>query len=121
MAMIQTRRLAMSTKFSAAQLAALSYPCACAGDATDACKWHTASGTSGLLTCDVDDETMKDFGGPVWHASVCPPVRAYANALLAKVGEGVLFDTLGMRPAIYHLRRRMTIEEIRRLGASDRC
>jgi hypothetical protein len=107
----------MSIKFSAAQAAALSHPCYCAVEPAEACKWHTASGTSGLLTCDVDDETAASFGGPVWHATVSPPVRAYARALLVKVGEGVLFDAVGTCPDNYHLRRRMTGAEIRWLGA----
>jgi hypothetical protein len=64
----------------------------------------------------VDDETIESFGGPVWHVSVWPPVRAHAEALLAKVGEGVLFDEPGVNPNIYHLRKRMTAAEIERLG-----
>jgi hypothetical protein len=32
------------------------------------------------------------------------------------VGEGVLFEEAGVRPDIYHLRRRMTREEIELLA-----
>ena len=31
-------------------------------------------GRSVILTCDIDEETVEVFGGPVWHVSVCPPV-----------------------------------------------
>src|SRR5216684_2565739 len=50
--------------------------------------------------------------GPVWHASVCPPIRQQAKKLMAGVGEGVLFEEPGVRPDICHLRRRMAREEI---------
>jgi hypothetical protein len=45
-----------------------------------------------ILTCDIDDESFESFGGPVWHVSVFPPVRAKAQVLLATVGEGEPFD-----------------------------
>jgi len=55
-------------------------------------------GRRGILTCDIDEESAETFGGPVWHLSVCPPVRADAEALLARVGEGVLFEEPGCGP-----------------------
>jgi hypothetical protein len=54
----------------------------------------------------------------VWHVSVFPPVRAKAQALLAKIGEGEPFEEPGIRPGIVHLRKRMTAAEIEQLGDS---
>ena len=58
--------------------------------------------------------------GELWRPSLAcfglPPIRAHAEVLLAGVGEGVLFDELGLRPEVYHLRRRMTLDEIRRIA-----
>ncbi len=111
----------MGQQFSAAQLAALSHPHAAEAPPDPACIWHAPTeDQSEVLTCDIDDRTVAVFGGPVWHASVCPPVRAHAEALLAGVGEGVLFDEPGARLDIYHLRRRMTPAEIQRLGGAAR-
>jgi hypothetical protein len=108
----------MGEEFSATQLAALSHPFDGERAPDSACMWHTPAEGSAILTCDVDAETAETFGGPVWHASVCPPIPAHAEALLAGVGEGVLFDESGLRPDVYHLRRRMTPDEIERLGGS---
>jgi hypothetical protein len=109
----------MSQRFSPAQLAALAYPFHGESAPSERCKWFSSkTEASGILTCDVDDGAVEGFGGPVWHASVCPPIRAYAETLLAGVGEGVLFDEPGIRPDIYHLRRRMTAAEIEQLGDS---
>src|SRR5260370_1171383 len=58
-------------------------------------------------------------GGPVWHVSVWPPSRARAEALLSRIGEGVLFEEPGVRPEILHLRRRMTTEEMKLLGGGE--
>ena len=104
-------------EFSAAQFAALSHPFDGEGAPKSACTWYMpAEGGSAILTCDVDVETAESFGGPVWHASVCPPIRAHAEVLLVGVGEGVLFDGPSLPPDVYHLRRRMTLDEIRRIG-----
>lgn len=113
-----TRAMSASKNFTAAQLAALSRPLESSEAVPDdACTWHTSrEGTSGILTCDIDDQTVCSFGGPVWHASVCPPDRRYAESLLGGVGEGVLFDQPGIHPDVHHLRRRMTLREIERLG-----
>jgi hypothetical protein len=80
----------MNGKFSAAQLAALSHPLPDGEGAPDeACTWRTSNeGASGILPCDIDEETLKSFGGAVWHASVCTPLRAYAEPLLAGIGGG---------------------------------
>ena len=107
----------MGEEFSAPQLAALSHPFDGGRVPNSACTWYMlAEGGSAILTCDVDVETAESFGGPVWHASVCPPIRAHAEVLLAGVGEGVLFDEPGLAPGVYHLRRRMTLDEIKRIG-----
>ena len=114
------RRGIMGEEFSAAQLAALFHPFDGEGTPNSACTWYMpAEGGSAILTCDVDVETAESFGGPVWHASVCPPIRAHAEVLLVGVGEGVLFDGPSLRPDVYHLRRRMTLDEIRRIGGSS--
>jgi hypothetical protein len=102
---------------TAAQEAALAHPYDDEGAPAAACTWRGADGRSAILTCDVDAETVHAFGGPVWHASVSPPIRAQAEALLRGIGEGALFDEPGVRPDVYHLRRRMTAAEIERLGS----
>jgi hypothetical protein len=103
----------MSERFSTAQKMALAHPFDGDGAPDAACTWRSAAGDcSTILTCDVDEETAEGFGGPVWHASVCPPVRLQAELLLAGVGQGGLFDEPGARPDIYHLRRRMTADEV---------
>ncbi len=106
------------TKFTAMQRRALAHPMTESDARPDpACIWHAPTeDQSKVLTCDIDEQTAAVFGGPVWHASVCPPIRRQAKKLLAGVGEGVLFEEPGVRPDIYHLRRRMTREEIERLG-----
>lgn len=81
-----------------------------------ACTHKLAGERSAILNCDVDEESAKTFGGPVWHASVWPPVRKHAKALLAGVGEGVLFEEPGVHPKVFHLRRLMTLDEIEQLG-----
>lgn len=95
----------MNGKFSAALLSVLSHPLADSENAPDeACTWRTSNeGASGILTCDINKGTLKSFGGPISHASVCPPVRAYAESLLAGVGEGcaVRFDESGVRPDVF--------------------
>jgi hypothetical protein len=108
----------MSERFSTAQKLALAHPFEGNGAPPAACMWRSAAGDrSTILTCDVDEETAEAFGGPVWHASVCPAERLQAELLLAGVGRGVLFDEPGVRPDIYHLRRRMTTAEIELLGS----
>ena len=96
----------------------MSHPLTDSQDKPDpACIWHAATGDqSRILTCDIDEESVRAFGGAVWHASVCPPIRRQAKKLLAGVGEGVLFEEPGVRSDIYHLRRRMTREEIELIG-----
>ena len=71
-----------------------------------------------MLSCDIDAKTARTFGGPVWHVSVWPPSRTRAEAVLSGVGEDELFEEPGIHPQILHLRRRMTIEEIKLLGSS---
>jgi hypothetical protein len=71
-----------------------------------------------MLSCDIDAETARTFGGPVWHVSVWPPSRTRAEAVLSGVDEGELFEEPGIHPQILHLRRRMTVEEIKLLGSS---
>jgi len=104
-------------RFSPVQRAALSHPHTGEGSPHPACM-RRSSAASEILSCDIDDETVEVFGGPVWHASASPPVRARAEKLLEGVGDGVLFDQPGMRPDIFHLRRRMTEEEIELLEGS---
>ena len=42
-----------------------------------ACTWYMpAEGATAILTCDGMSKQRRVFGGPVWHASVCPPIRA---------------------------------------------
>ena len=55
----------MNGKFSAAQVAALSHSLADGESAPDeACTWRTSNeGASGVLTCDIDEETLKSFRG----------------------------------------------------------
>jgi hypothetical protein len=74
-------------------------------------------GRSVILTCDIDMETARIFGGPVWHVSVWPPSRSRAEAVLSGVGE-VLVDEPGVHPKILHLCRRITTEEMKRLGGT---
>ena len=110
----------MGEEFSAAQLAALSHPFDGEGAPDLARTWYMpAERGTAILTCDIDVETAESFGGPVWHASVCPPIRAHAEVLLAGVGEGLLFEQPGLRPDVYHLRRRMTLDEIGRIASSS--
>src|SRR6516164_3461008 len=45
-----------------------------------------------MLSCDIDSETARTFGGPAWHVSVWPPSRTRAEAVLSGVGEGELFE-----------------------------
>ena len=71
-----------------------------------------------MLSCDIDGETARTFGGPAWHVSVWPPSRTRAEAVLSGVGEGELFEEAGVNPQILHLRRRMTTQEIKLLGSS---
>jgi hypothetical protein len=110
-------------KFSEAQIAALAHPLDGKSAIDPACYSRSAADAiNGILTCDVDAETARAYGGPVWHASVCPPFRHYAETLLSGVGEGARFDDAGLLyPDVYHLRRRMTLEEISRLGSLAGC
>ena len=48
-----------------------------------------------MLSCDIDAETARTFGGPVWHVSVWPSSRTRAEAVLSGVGEGELFEEAG--------------------------
>jgi hypothetical protein len=104
----------VTKRFTAMQRQALAHPMTDSDERPDpACIWHAPTeDQSKVLTCDIDDQTVAVFGGPVWHASVCPPIRRQAKKLMAGVGEGVLFEEPGVRPDIYHLRRRMAREEI---------
>src|ERR1700687_1079872 len=95
---VEERKRPMREKFTAWQLTALAHPCE--SDPDPACIHGVLGEKSVILTCDVDDESSETLGGPVWHVSVLPPVRARAEALLAKVGEGVLFDEPGVHPKI---------------------
>ncbi len=103
--------------FSAPQQAALKHPFF-AIDAPDPhCRWMLQTGPTLLLTCDVDPETLALYGQPVWHASVSPPEPEQAERALDGVGTGPLIrDQNGVRPGVYHLRRRMTAREIEQLG-----
>ena len=83
-----------------------------------ACMHLPAKGRSVILTCDIDMETARIFGGPVWYVSVWPPNRTRAEAVLSGVGEGVLFDEPGVHPSILHLCRQITTEEIKQLGGT---
>ena len=103
-------------KFTVWQLAALAHPLN-GKDAPDLACIHGRPGKrSVIFTCDIDEENFESFGGPVWHVSVFPPVRAKAQALLVKIGEGEPFEEPGIRPGIFHLRKRMTAAEIEQLG-----
>ena len=102
-------------KFTVWQLAALAHPYN-GEEALHPARMHGRPGErSVILTCDIDGETLEMFGGPMWHVSVFPPVRSKAQALLAKIGEGELFEEPGIRPQIFHMRRRMTAAERARL------
>jgi hypothetical protein len=105
-------------RLTAMQRQALAHPMTESDKRPDPARiWHAPTeDQSKVLTCDIDDQTVAVFGGPVWHASVCPPIRRQAKKLMAGVGEGVLFEEPGVRPDIYHLRRRMAREEIELLG-----
>jgi hypothetical protein len=106
-------------EFGPWQRAALAHPHDAEKEPDRACMHVPRKGHSVILTCDVDEESAQVFGGPVWHVSVWPPSRARAEALLSRIGEGVLFEEPGMRPEILHLRRRMTIEEMKLLGEGE--
>ena len=110
----------MKKEFTAWQRTALAHPHDV--DMTDepdpACMHLPAKGRSVILTCDIDMETARRFGGPVWHVSVWPPSRTRAEAVLSGVGEGVLFDEPGVHPRILHPCRRITTEEIKQLGGT---
>jgi hypothetical protein len=108
----------MKEKFTVWQLAALAHSHNGEDGPDLACIHGRPGKRSVILTCDIDDESVESFAGPVWHVSVWPPVRARAAVLLASVGEGVLFDEPGIRAEIYHLRKRMTAAEIELLGES---
>ncbi len=107
----------MKEKFTVWQLAALAHPHN-GEDAPDPACIHGRPGKrSVILTCDIDDESMR--------ASVvrCGTSRYSAGPgqspnLLAKPGEGEPFEEPGVSPQIFHLRRRMTAAEIDRLGDS---
>jgi hypothetical protein len=105
-------------KFTVWQLVALAHPHNGKDAPNTACIHGRPGKRSVILTCDIDDESSESFGGPVWHVSVFPPVRAKAQALLAKIGEGEPFEEPGIRPGIFHLRKRMTAAEIEQLGDS---
>ena len=102
-------------RFTLWQLAALAHPYDGGGEPAHACIHGRPGERSVMLTCDIDDGSAESFGGPMWHVSVFPPVRAKAAALLAKIGEGELFEEPGLRPQIFHMRRHMTAAERARL------
>jgi hypothetical protein len=105
-----------AVSLTAAQKAALEHPYEGAGAPAEVCMRRGPGSRSALLTCDVDAETANVFGGPVWHASVSPPVRAHAEGLLDGVGANGLFEEFGELLMVLHLRKRMTAAEIERLG-----
>jgi hypothetical protein len=107
---IGEEKRSMREKLTAWQRAALAHPHDAEKEPDRACIRVPRKGHSVILTCDIDAAQV--FGGPVWHVSVWPPNRARAEALLSAVGEGVLFN----EPEILHLRRRMTMEEMKLLG-----
>jgi len=102
-------------KFTVWQLAALAHPYNGEAALHPACMHGRPGERSVILTCDIDGENMEMLGGPAWHVSVFPPVRAKAQALLAKIGEGELVEEPGISPQIFHMRRRMTSAEGARL------
>jgi hypothetical protein len=104
---------------TAAQEAALAHPFDGVGAPAPVCMRRGPGSRSALLTCDVDAETAVVFGGPMWHAAVSPPVRVHAEALLDGVGANGLFEEFGELLMVLHLRKRMTTEEMRRLGVSE--
>jgi hypothetical protein len=109
-------------QFTPWQRAALAHPHDCDREAKppSACMHLLVGGKrSVILTCDIDEESAKTFGGPVWHVSVWPPNRARAETLLGGVGEGTLFEEPGVHPNIFHMRRRMTTEEMKLLGGEE--
>jgi hypothetical protein len=107
----------IASTLTAAQKAALAHPFDGVGAPAAACMRRGSGSRSALLTCDVDAETADIFGGPVWHASVSPPIRAHAEALLDGVGVNGLFEEFGDLLMVLHLRKRMTAAEIERLGS----
>jgi hypothetical protein len=112
----------MAKEFTPWQRDALMHPHDCDDGADNppaACMHRPGKGRSVILTCDIDEETAQTFGGPVWHVSVWPPRRPRAEAVIAGVGEGVVFDEPGVNPKILHLRKRMTTAEMQRLGVSE--
>jgi hypothetical protein len=112
---LRIRSMKEKEKFTVWQLAALAHPHNGEGAPDPACIHGRPGERSVILTCDIDDESMERFGGPVWHVSVFPPVRAKAQVLLATVGEGEPFEEPGISPQIFHLRKRMTAAEMARL------
>jgi len=109
--------MTITSSLTAAQKAALEHPFDGVGAPAAACMRRGSGSRSALLTCDVDAETADVFGGPVWHASVSPPIRAHAEALLDGVGANGLFEEFGEQLMVLHLRKRMTAAEIERLGS----
>ena len=105
-------------KFTVWQLTALAHPHNGEDAPNPACIHGYPGKRSVILTCDIDDESCESFGGPLWHVSVFPSVRAKAQALLAKIGEGEPFEEPGVIPQIFHLRKRMTAAEIEQMGDS---
>jgi hypothetical protein len=107
----------MKKEFTPWQRTALAHPLDIerADNADPACIHKTAKGRTVILTCDIDAETARTFGGPVWHVSVWPPNRDRAEVILSGVGEGELFEEAGVLSQILHLRRRMRTEEMTRL------
>jgi hypothetical protein len=105
--------------FPRTQMAALERPHGGGSLPPQGCSWRDDEGRSALLTCDIDDESGTHYGGPVWHVPVRRLSRAHAVALIAGVGEGVVFEESGLDPDILHLRMRMTAEEIRQLGVRE--
>jgi hypothetical protein len=111
---------AMKKEFTAWQRAALAHPFDVeqTDEAGPACIHKTGKARTVILTCDIDAETARTFGAPVWHVSVWPPNRNRAEAILSGVGEGEVFEEAGVLSQILHLRRRMRTQEMARLDAS---
>lgn len=106
----------MNGKFSAAQLTALSHPLADNEGAPDeAYTWRTSNeGASGILPCDLDERDPEELR---WSglAGLGLPAGSCVCRVAARRGWrgcAVRFDEPGVCPDVFHLCRRMTLEEI---------
>lgn len=71
------------------------------------------------------------FGGPVWHASICPRYSSVGAVLatawevadveLRGVGDATLGEWREIGHTAVHLRRRLTVAEMRQGGIVDVC